>query len=136
MTVFYKYLFSYSFSVTPKVPKLDLVFAISALPTDNNFGVILDVVKEITDRFSSDRVQYGLIVFGKDASIKIRFSEFKDPKKLQTYIGLIASNNGEPALDKALVLAKTLFESESARKDAQKVCATVSFTLKVQIILL
>ena len=116
------YIFFFFFSVTPKVPKLDLVFAISALPSDNNFGVILDVVKEITERFFSDRVQNGLIVFGKDASIKIPFTDkFTDPKELEKYIGSIVKNNGEPALDKALVLAKTLFESESARKDAQKV---------------
>lgn len=109
--------------MTPKVPKLDLAFAISALPNDNNFGVILDVVKEITERFYSGRVKYGLIVFGKDASIKIDFGDkFRDPKHLASYIGSIAGNNGEPALDRALVLAKSLFESESARKDAQKVC--------------
>ena len=109
--------------MTPKVPKLDLAFAISALPTDNNFGVILDIVKETTERFFSDRVQYGLIVFGKDASIKISFGDNNiDPKKLQTYIGSIPANNGAPALDQALILAKSLFESESARKDAQKVC--------------
>jgi len=109
--------------VTPKVPKLDLAFAVSALPTDNNFGVILDVVMEVTKRFFSERVQYGLIVFGKVASIKIHFRDrFSHAKQLQSYIDMIAGNNDEPALDKALVSAKTLFESESARKDAQKVC--------------
>lgn len=111
--------------MTPKVPKLDLAFAISALPTDNNFGVILDVVKEVTKRFFSDRVQYGLIVFGKVASIRMPFRDrFSDPKQLESYIDLIAGNNDEPALDRALVSAKRLFEGESARKDAQKVCVT------------
>lgn len=114
--------------MTPKVPKLDLVFAISALPSDNNFGVIRDIVEEVTERFFSDRVQYGLIVFGKDATIRIPFRDrYKDPKKLQNYIGTITANNDEPALDKALVLAKTLFESESARRDAQKVRALYVF---------
>ena len=102
---------------------MDLAFAVSALPTDNNFVVILDVIKEVTNRFFSHRVQYGLIVFGKAASIRIPFRDrFSDPKNLERYIDLIAGNNDEPALDKALVSAKTLFESESARKDAQKVC--------------
>lgn len=106
------------------MPKLDLAFAISALPSDNNFGLILDVVKEVTERFFSDRVRYGLIVFGKDASIKVHFRDkYSDPKKLEKYIGSIASNNEEPALEKALVLAKSLFESEAARKDAHKVSA-------------
>ena len=108
--------------MTPKVPKLDLAFAISALPTDNNFGLILDVVKEVTQRFFSEKVRYGLIVFGKDASIKIYFRDkYTDPKKLEMRISSIASNNAQPNLDKALVLAKTLFESEASRKDAQKV---------------
>ena len=112
--------------MTPKVPKLDLAFAISALPTDNNFGLILDVVKEVTQRFFSEKVRYGLIVFGKDASIKIYFREkYTDPKKLEMYIGSIASNNAQPNLDKALVLAKTLFKSEASRKDAQKVSVIV-----------
>lgn len=114
--------FSMYFSATPKVPKLDLAFAISALPTDNNFKLILDVVKEVTERFFSDKVSYGLIVFGKDASIKIHFRDkYSDPKKLEMLIGSIGANIGEPALDKALVLAKSLFESEASRKDAQKV---------------
>ena len=114
--------------MTPIIPKLDLAFAISALPTDSNFRRILDIVKEITERFFSDRVQYGLIVFGRDASIKIHFRDnYVDPKKLETFIGSIAVNNGEPALDKALIEAKALFESESARKDAQKVGSIESF---------
>lgn len=101
---------------------MDLAFAISALPSDRNFGLILDIVKEVTERFFSDRVQYGLIVFGRDAFIRIHFRDkYRDPKKLQTFIGSVASNDDEPALDKALMKAKLLFESEFARKDAQKV---------------
>ena len=110
------------FSATPKVPKMDLVFAISAMPRDSNFDLILDVVKEITQRFFSNRVRYGLIVFGKDAVVKIQFTEkHTDLSKLQKYIGSIESNSDDPALDKALVLAKTMLESEPTRKDARKV---------------
>ena len=112
----------FPFIVTPKVPKLDLVFAISASPTGNNFRLILDVVTEVTRRFFSDEVRYGLIVFGKDASIKVHFRDmYGDHRKLKKYIGSIPSNKGEPALDRALVLTKDLFDSEAARKDAQKV---------------
>ena len=101
---------------------MDLAFAISALPRDRNFVLILDIVKEVTERFFSDRVQYGLIVFGRDAFIRIHFRDkYRDPKKLQTFIGSVASNDDETALDKALIKAKLLFESEFARKDAQKV---------------
>ena len=109
------------------MPKLDLVFAISALPTDSNFGLILDVVKEVMERFFSENVRYGLIVFGKDASIKVHFRDkYSDPSRLQMYVGSIPPNNDEPALDKALVLAKSLFESDAARKDAQKVPVILS----------
>lgn len=109
------------------MPKLDLVFAISALPTDNNFGLILDVVKEVMEQFFSENVRYGLIVFGKDAFIKVHFRDkYSDPRRLQMYVGSIPPNNDEPALDKALVLAKGLFESEAARKDAQKVRVILS----------
>lgn len=107
--------------MTPKLPKLDLAFAISALPTDNNFGVILDVVNEVTKRFFSDRVRYGLIVYGITASIRIPFSDRFSKKQLESYIDSMAGNKDEPALDQALVSAKRLFESEAARKDAQKV---------------
>lgn len=101
---------------------MDLVFAISAMPRDSNFDLILDVVKEITQRFFSNRVRYGLIVFGKDAAVKIQFTEkHTDLSKLQKYIGSIESNSDDPALDKALVLAKTMLESEPTRKDARKV---------------
>ena len=104
------------------MPKLDLVFAISALPTDNNFGLILDVVKEVMHRFFSENVRYGLIVFGKDAFIKVHFRDkYSDPRRLEMYVGSIPPNNNDPALDQALVLAKSLFESEAARNDAQKV---------------
>lgn len=112
----------FPFIVTPKVSKLDLVFAISASPTENNFRLILNVVTEVTQRFFSDKVYYGLIVYGKDASIKVHFRDkYDDPRKLQKYIGSIPSNKGEPALDRALVLTKNLFDSEAARKDAKKV---------------
>ena len=61
-------------------------------------------------------------MFGRDAFIRIHFRDkYRDPKKLQTFIGSVASNDDEPALDKALIKAKLLFESEFARKDAQKV---------------
>lgn len=61
-------------------------------------------------------------MFGRDAFIRIHFRDkYRDPKKLQTFIGSVASNDDEPALDKALMKAKLLFESEFARKDAQKV---------------
>lgn len=101
---------------------MDLVFAVSAMPRDSNFDLILDVVKEITQRFFSNRVKYGLIVFGKDASIKIQLTDkHTDLNKLQKYIGSIESNTDDPALDKALVLAKTMLESEPKRKDARKV---------------
>ena len=101
---------------------MDLVFAISAMPRDSNFDLILEVVKEITQRFFSNRVRYGLIVFGKDAAIKIQFTEkYTDLSKLHRYIGSIESNTDEPALDKALVLAKTMLESEPPRTDARKV---------------
>ena len=116
--------------MTSKIPKLDLAFAISALPTDYNFGVILDVVKEVTKRFFSDRVRYGLIVFGKTASIRIPFRDrFSSEKQLESYIDLMAGNNDEPALDQALISAKRLFESEAARKDAQKVCVIEKLAL-------
>ena len=101
---------------------MDLAFAISAMPRDSNFDLILDVVKEITQRFFSNRVRYGLIVFGKDAAIKIQFTEkHTDLSILQMYIGSIESNTDDPALDKALVLAKTMLESEPTRTDARKV---------------
>ena len=123
--------------MTPKIPKLDLVFAISASPTDNNFGLILNVVDEVTQRFFSDKVRYGLIVFGKDASIKIHFQDlYTDPRKLKKVISSIPSNKDEPALDRALVLAKSLFESEAARKDAQKVGVFASLRFLIRKILL
>ena len=67
-------------------------------------------------------------MFGRDASIKLHFRDkYSDPKNLQTYIDSVASNNDEPALDKALFEAKVLFESDFARKDAQKVSSVVFF---------
>ena len=103
---------------------MDLIFAISATQADppKTFTKILEVVNEITERFFSDNIKYGVIVYGEDASLKIRLRDkYTDSQKLKEAIESIAPSYGKPALNKALVLAKNLFESDAARKDARKV---------------
>ena len=79
-----------------------------------------DIIKSIANKYSTDRIQYGLITFHYEASIKLPFNG-SSSETLVSLINFLPSETGGPALDKALDAAVILFEGDGVRYDAEKV---------------
>ena len=76
----------------------------------------------IAHEYGTDKINYGLITFDMEATIEIPFSSKIDSAEdLKFLIDVIPVETGGPAIDKALEAAKTLFDGEGVRYDAQKV---------------
>ena len=52
---------------------MDLVFAVNAAPRDSvrMFKKIKDIIKAIIDKYGTERVHYGLVVYGDIALVKV-----------------------------------------------------------------
>ena len=50
----------------PPVPEIDLAFAISATASDadKTFSLVKDTTKYIVNKYGTDKIHYGLLVFG------------------------------------------------------------------------
>lgn len=74
----------------------------------------------------NSRLRYGLIVFGRDATQILTFSEESDLKTLKAKIKSAPRPFGEPNLQKALEKAKQLFDSDPAQPDVKKVLVVIT----------
>lgn len=112
-----------------RVPQIDLGFAISAtaVSASDTFERIKDTITAIVDEYGiTDRLRYGLIVFGRNALQKLSFGEESDMNSLKAKIKSSQRLGGEPNLLKALEEAKRLFDSESAGPDVKKVLVVIT----------
>lgn len=112
-----------------RVPQIDLGFAISAtaVSASDTFERIKDTITAIVDEYGiTDRLRYGLIVFGRNALQKLSFGEESDMNSLKAKIKSSQRLGGEPNLQKALEEAKRLFGSESAGPDVKKVLVVIT----------
>ena len=87
-----------------RVPQIDLGFAISAtaVSASDTFERIKDSITAIVDEYGTDRLRYGLIVFGRNAVQKLTFSEESDLNSLKAKIKSSQRPGGEPNLQRAL----------------------------------
>jgi hypothetical protein len=112
----------------PEVPELDLAFAVSATAAnaDNTFAQMKETINSIVEKYGSNKIHYGFIVFGSTASIKVNLGEeFPSDEKLKNFIASTPRTRGRPSLDNALNEAKTLFEGRAARPKAKKVLVII-----------
>lgn len=112
-----------------RVPQIDLGFAISAtaVSASDTFERIKDTITAIVDEYGiTDRLRYGLIVFGRNALQKLSFGEESDMNSLKAKVKSSQRLGGEPNLLKALEEAKRLFDSESAGPDVKKVLVVIT----------
>lgn len=112
-----------------RVPQIDLGFAISAtaVSASDTFERIKDTITAIVDEYGiTDRLRYGLIVFGRNALQKLSFGEESDMNSLKAKVKSSQRLGGEPNLQKALEEAKRLFDSESAGPDVKKVLVVIT----------
>lgn len=111
-----------------RVPQINLGFAISAtaVSASDTFERIKDSITAIVDEYGTDRLRYGLIVFGRNAVQKLSFSEESDMNSLKAKIKSSQRPGGEPNLQRALEEAKRLFDSELTGPDVKKVLVVIS----------
>ena len=113
-----------------RVPRIDLGFVISAttVSASDTFQRIKDTINTIIDEYGvASRLRYGLVVFGREAVLKLSFSEESaDVNSLKAKITSTQRPDGEPNLQKALEEAKKLFDSEVARPGVKKVLVVIT----------
>ena len=117
----------FHFLELPKIPKLDLRFAISigSSDADANLQKIKDTMKSIIDRYGKSDIRYSFVLFGDDPSERVRFPESDrlTIDLLKDRIDRFPRISGA-ALDKALEETKRTFE-DTARPDAKKVLVVI-----------
>ena len=112
----------------PPVPELDLGFAIAAssLEADKTFQLMKDTIAEVVKGYKLDKINYGLIVFGDAASIKIQFGRFNKVNNLLRYLAVIPKQTRGAALDEMLKEAERLFAAPGSRVHARKVLVAIT----------
>lgn len=81
-----------------------------------------DATKGIIDKYGTKDVRYSLITSGREASIKIDFTDgFKTAQDFKNAVTAVQRPEGTPDLKKALDQASKLFEDAPPRPDAKKI---------------
>ena len=105
---------------------MDLAFVISASsPSASvNFAKIKEIVKEVIDLYGVQRVYYSVILFGRDPTVRIKFTEQFTENALKNTIGLLPRPTDGTSLHAALEKAREVF-AEGSRPDSKKVVVVV-----------
>ena len=77
-------------SDVPKIPEMNLAFAISARAVDDaaNFEKMKDVIKTIVQEFGSNRIHYAVITFGDPVTTELPFDrQLPTDEDLERFIG-------------------------------------------------
>ena len=111
--------------VEPIPPEVDLGFIISAGSTDASATLqqIKDVIRSFIDKYSTDRVRYGIISYGSTPRIELTLSDSVKPDVKEQVEGILRPG-GTPDLARALQLGEELFSS--ARPNVKKVLVIIT----------
>ena len=111
--------------VEPIPPEVDLGFIISAGSTDATATLqqIKDVIKSFIDKYSSDRLRYGIISYGSTPRIELTLRDSVNPDVTQVVDGILRPG-GTPDLARALQRGEELLSS--ARPNVQKVLVIIT----------
>ncbi len=77
-------------SDVPKIPEMNLAFAISARAVDDvtNFEKMKDILKTIVQKFGSNRIHYSVITFGDPPTTVLPFNRrLPSDEDLARFIG-------------------------------------------------
>ena len=118
-------LFLFLVIVEPIPPEVDLGFIISAGSTDATASLqqIKDVIKSFIDKYSSDRLRYGIVSYGSTPRIELTLRDSLNPDVTQQ-VDEIRRPGGTPDLARALQLGEQLLSS--ARPNVQKVLVIIT----------
>jgi hypothetical protein len=125
---YFEFFFRLFFLDTSSIPEVDLAFAISttAASADATFRRMREMVKAVIDMYGTDKIRYGIIVFGATTSTSLSFSEtYPTTEAFKNHLDLMRRVKGEPDLKKALEDAKQLFERAPSRPNAKKVLVVI-----------
>lgn len=105
---------------------MDLAFVISATSprASVNFAKIKETVQEVIDLYGVQKVYYSVILFGRDPTVRIKFTQQFTEDALKNTIGLLARPTGTPSLHAALEKAREVF-NEGSRPGSKKVVVLV-----------
>lgn len=111
--------------VEPIPPEVDLGFIISAGSTDASATLqqIKDVIRSFIDKYSTDRVRYGIISYGSTPRIELTLSDSVKPDVKEQVQGILRPG-GTPDLARALQLGEELLSS--ARPNVKKVLVIIT----------
>lgn len=111
--------------VEPIPPEVDLGFIISAGSTDATaiLQQIKDVIKSFIDKYSSDRLRYGIISYGSTPRIELTLRDSLN-RDITQQVDAIVRPGGTPDLARALQVGEQLLMS--ARPNVQKVLVIIT----------
>ena len=119
---FYLFLLRFWFVVArePVVPEVDLGFIINAGSSDaeENFEQIKEIMTSFIDKYSMNRLRYGIISYGSTPKVEATY-EIEGDSDLRYLIDRIRQPIGTPNLSDALRLGKDLFPAD--RPNAKRV---------------
>ena len=81
---------TFLYSDVPKIPEMNVAFAISARAVDDatNFEKMKDIIKAIVQKFGSNRIYYSVITFGDPFTTELSFDrKLPSDEDLEGFIG-------------------------------------------------
>ena len=111
--------------VEPIPPEVDVGFIISAGSTDATaiLQQIKDVIKSFINKYSTDRLRYGIISYGSTPRIDLTLRDSVN-RDVTQQVDAIVRPGGTPDLTRALQLGEQLLSS--ARPNVQKVLVIIT----------
>ena len=85
-----------------------------------------DAIGEIVKEYGLEKINYGLIVFGDTASIKIQFGGFDKGEDLLRYLAVVPKQSKGASLSEMLEDAEKLFSASGIRVNARKVLVVIT----------
>ena len=105
------------------MPKLDLVFAISATSkdTDETFQLMTSAIDSLLQKYDSSNIRYGVFAYGDNATVVVHLKNHTEADQIQEQLTTILPSVGGTALDEALRAAAVMFAQAGDREDADRV---------------
>ena len=115
---------AFSLTERPKVPEIDVVFALTATTgdADDTFQRMKDTVEIITDTYGIYTVQYSFIVYGAIRNIVFDFkTNFPRRESLKYFIETSRRATGRPDTKRTLEEAMQVIRGSSVRPSAKTI---------------
>lgn len=117
-------------TIDPNIPKIDLVFAISATSASSkqSYELMKNTVKKFIDTYGVNKIHYSVIVYGNQVIRVVNFNRTfpLSANELKTAIDRQPALPGGPVLTNALQEAYRVFKESVGRSGAKKVLVVIT----------